>query len=466
MSEILAQPQSPQQAVNNPTLPFIDTGFSSTAFVILSSALVFIITPGMGLFYSGMSKSKNASMSLILTMLSYCMVSIQWFLFGFSLTFSEGGSPVIGNFVWAAFKGVGSQSMMFTQSQVPLIAFALYQAQFAALAMAGLWGSVCERARILPAILFMWIWTTFVYDPVAYWTWGAHGWIKNMSCLNNLSKQFYVPCGIGAIDNGGAGPVFIASGFSSLAYAIVIRKSTPAKYARPHNVSLVFLGTALIWFGFFGFNGASSVEASPRAAMSAYVTTVSSSAGAITWLIMDLLQNKKFSGTGFCCGAVAGLIGISAGSGHVAPWASFIIGIITSFICNFCTKLTESYGLESVLYSFTLNGIGGFTGFILAGIFAQRWLGNLDGIYYFGGAIDNNVKQISYQIGGAIAIAAWSFLISFIVLFAMSFVPGLSLTLSEDDEKAGGDYTELGEATYDIELLFESHKDSVNQKAQ
>jgi Amt family ammonium transporter len=387
-------------------------------------------------------------------LLAYVVASLQWFLIGFSLSFSEGGSPVIGNFVWFGMHDVGNQAMLFTESQVPIIAFAFYQMQFACLATAATVAPVAGRARILPAILVMALWTTVVYDPVAYWTWGAHGWIKNMSCLRNLQMQFYIPCGIGAIDYAGGGPVFIASGFSSLAYSLILGRSRISK--KPHNLPLVFLGTALLWFGFYGFDGASSIEASPRAAMSAFVTSVSASAGALSWVILDLVTRRRFSALGFCQGALSGLVGITAGAGYVAPWAAVIIGAISGVVCNVVARTSEERGVDGS--AFAIHGVGGFVGFVLAGIFAQRWIGNLDGVLFFGGAIDRNVKQVSYQAAGAVAIAIWSFTVTYAILIVVNMIPGLRLRLTAEEEMKGGDYSELGEGAYDIEALDDDLK--------
>ena len=245
---------------------------SSISFVLLSSALVFLMTPGVGILYSGLSSSKNALHIFILCMLSYVVVTIQWVMFGFSLAFSETGSSIIGDFNYIGMKNIGLNVMSLTAPQVPSIVFALYQLQFATVTVAIIFGATVERIKIFPALCFMFIWTTLVYDPVTYWTWGARGWIKNMSCLNTLT------CGIGGIDFAGGGPVHISSGFSALAYAYMLGKRNQINIMN-HNIINVFIGTGLLWFGWFGFNGGSAFAADGLAGL-AWVNTTAATAAA------------------------------------------------------------------------------------------------------------------------------------------------------------------------------------------
>jgi Amt family ammonium transporter len=207
--------------VSKEQVPFKEFGFASIGFVLICSALVMLMTPGVGLLYSGLTRTKNALTMIMISFLAYAVVSVQWVIFGFSLTFSETGSPFIGNFDFAGFKDVFGQSLGLTAVSVPSIVFALYQLQFAAVTAAIIFGAVTERVRLLPSIIFVFVWTTLVYDPVAYWTWAARGWLKSMSCLGTLALD-QTPCNVGGIDFAGGGPVHMASGFAALAFCIFL----------------------------------------------------------------------------------------------------------------------------------------------------------------------------------------------------------------------------------------------------
>lgn len=270
-----------------------------------------------------------------------------------------------------------------------------------------------------------------------------------MGCLDTIVNGS-TPCGLGGLDFAGGGPVHMASGFSGLAYAIMLGKRKNPGNSKPHNISNVFLGTALLWFGWFGFNGASAVGATPRAAMAAFVTTISASSGALVWIIIDSMRTKKLSGIGFCSGALAGLVGITPASGFVAPWAAIIIGAITATICNFACHFKELIGADDVLDAFSLHGVGGFVGSILTGIFAQKWVALLDGTVINGGAIDGFGTQIGYQLAGCLAISGYSFFGTLIILFVIDKIPGLRLRNTIEEEMIGCDLTDMGEVAYEV----------------
>ena len=462
MSSPVLMPSAILGSTANPSsTPFVETGFASTAFIVLSSALVFLMTPAVGLLYSGLSNSKNALTMIMLSMLAYAIVAIQWVVFGFSLTFSETGSFFMGDFSWAGMTQIGSQSLPLTAPQMPSIAFALYQLQFAAVTVAIIFGAVSERVRIVPACVFMFIWTTVIYDPTAYWTWGARGWLKSLTCLNSL--QDAVPCGLGAIDFAGGGPVHMASGFSALAYCLLIGQRKNPQNSRPHNLTNVFIGTALLWFGWFGFNGASAFGATPRAAMAAFVTTVAAASGALGWVAVDALRTRKLSGIGFCSGALAGLVGITPASGFVAPWAAIVIGALTAMACNVACSAKVYIGFDDSLDAFGLHGVGGFVGNVLTGVFAQKWVALLDGTVINGGAVDGFPMQIGYQVAGSVAISGYAFIGSLIILFVLDKIPGLNLRISEEEELNGSDAHQMGEIAYTLQN--NSTTDSFEKKA-
>ncbi|KAJ3099101.1 hypothetical protein HDU97_003480 [Phlyctochytrium planicorne] len=414
------------------------------------------MTPGLGLFYSGMSRTKNALTMMMLCMSTMCVVSIQWFLFGFSLAFSEwgpdSGSTFIGDLQNGGLTKIHRSQLVNTTPAVNIggITFALYQMQFATVTAALIFGSVAERVRIIPALIFVFIWTTLVYDPTAYWTWSYRGWIRNLACVKDAAGS--APCGIGGLDFAGGGPVHIGSGFAGLAFCLVLgrRKRVGQEEFRPHNLTYVFLGTGLLWFGWYGFNGGSAIAGTPRAGMAAVVTHLAAAAGAIAWPAWDYFWSKKFSGLGFCSGAVAGLVAITPASGFVAPWASVIIGLLAGVVCNCSCRIKGYFGFDDALDAWGVHGVGGFFGNILTGIFAQKWVASLDDTIIDGGWVDGNFKLVGYQLAGSLAIAAYSFALSYVILSVLDRIPGLQLRVSEDSEILGGDLGEMGEVAYQL----------------
>ncbi|KAJ3016868.1 hypothetical protein HKX48_003815 [Thoreauomyces humboldtii] len=429
--------------------PFIETGYASVAFILICSALVWIMTPGLGLFYSGMSRTKNALSLIMVTMLAMSIITIQWVLFGFSLSFSETGGRFIGDFHMAGFRNLGMSSLPMTAPQIPGILFALYQMQFATITSALIFGSVAERIRLMPAMLFIFLWSTIVYNPVAYWTWSKNGWIKSLSCLDTLTSA--APCGIGGYDFAGGGPVHIASGFSGLAYCIMVGKRHRTEEPfKAHNMTNVFLGLALLWYGWYGFNAGSALAATPRAAMAGVVTTVAAASGSLSWVAYDYVRHKKLSGMGYCAGAVAGLVGITPAAGYVAPWAAIVIGAVTAVCCNIACRIKTMAGFDDSLDTWGVHGVGGYVGGILTGVFAEQWIGELDGSVIAGGWIDGNWRQVGYQLAGSTSIAAWSFFLSLILLFFIDKIPGMHVRPKDDEHNEGNDLSEMGEVAYEI----------------
>ncbi|KAJ3258485.1 hypothetical protein HK103_003607 [Boothiomyces macroporosus] len=445
----------PNALTSNPTdasaTPFVENGYPSTGFLVVCSALVMIMTPAVGLLYSGLSRSKNALTILMISCLCYAVVTVQWLLFGFSLTFSETGSTFIGNFALAGMDSVMDQALPLTAPTVPSIAYALYQLQFATVTLAIVFGGVTERVRLLPSILFMFVWTTLIYDPVAYWTWGARGWIKNLSCLPSAADLSQTPCQIGGLDFAGGGPVHMSSGAAALAFCIFLGRRKGAEEFKPHNMTNVFIGTALIWMGWFGFNAGSSTDATARAALAGMATTIAASSGALAWTLLDYARSGKFSGLAFCSGALAGLVGITPAAGFVPGWAALIIGIVTAVLCNFSIRLKEILGYDDSLDAFGLHGVGGLVGSILTGLFAAKKVVALDNASIPGGAfMDGQWKLLGYNIAGSVSILGYSFVGTFIILFIINMIPGLKFRSSDNEELVGGDLAEMGEVAYEL----------------
>lgn len=286
-----------------------------------------------------------------------------------------------------------------------------------------------------------------VYCPIACWTWNANGWLFNLP----------------ALDFAGGGPVHIASGWSALAYAFVLGKRTvPGEgklHSRPHNTTLVFLGTVLIWFGWFGFNGGSALNASVRAMLAGFNTNTAASFGILGWTLVDYFKNgKKFSIVGACEGAIAGLVGITPAAGYVGVWLAAVIGFVTAVVCALLQDLNVWLHIDEGLDVFKLHGIGGMVGSFLTGIFASETISMLDGATSAPGGIDGNGIQIGRQFAEITAISAYSFIVSAILLYILKFIPGMHLRVSEEAELNGLDLDQFFEEQIGDWSGFESNR--------
>lgn len=451
MSQLLTTSVQPSALVgtggNVGTIPFTETGFASISFMIISTALVMMMSPLLGLLYSGLSGTKNAVSSFLICSLTYSVVAAQWTLFGYSLSFAEdSSSSLIGNFNWGGLRGIGVQGLSHTAPAIPAALFALFQMQIAAITPAIMFGSVCERIRFVPAMIFVFVWTTIVYDPITYWTWGARGWLRNLSCLP--VDMTGTPCLIGVQDYGGGGPVEITSGFSALALALVIgarRKRYPA-----HSIINVNIATALLWFGWYGFNAGSAFSASPRAAMAALTTTISPIFSSLSWMSLDYYKTGKLSSLSWCSGALAGLIAITPACGFVAPWGAIIIGIFSGLLSNIACSSKNRLGYDDTMDAFGLHGVCGFFGMVMTGILSTTSTASMDGPTVLGGVVDGHPIQLQYNVVAAVAAAAWSFFLTFGLAWIFSKIPALSLRSCPEDEDAGLDETEHGEKGYEF----------------
>ncbi|KYK57163.1 ammonium permease [Drechmeria coniospora] len=418
---------------------FYDTGHMT--FLTICSVLVLLMIPGVGFFYGGLARRKSALQLVLLSMLSVAIIGFQWFFWGYSLTFSRTGNAFLGDLTqFGLMNTLGEPN---GSPLLPDILLCLYQGMFASITPALAIGAVADRGRMLPALVFIFVWSTIVYDPIAYWTWNANGWL------------FKLP----AYDFAGGGPVHIASGSCALAYSLMLGRragySTNAGLPyRPHSVTNVVLGTVFLWVGWFGFNGGSALAMNLRAVMACYVTNLAASCGAISWILLDYRLERKWSTIGFCSGAISGLVAITPAAGFVTPWAAVIIGVCGGVCCNFATKLKFLIGVDDALDIFAVHGIGGMIGNILTGIFGTSTIAGLDGNNYSPiGWIQGNWIQLGYQLAGICAAFGWSFVLTCIILFLMNLVPGLSLRVSAEDEDIGIDDCQLGEFAYDyVEL--------------
>ncbi len=390
-----------------------------------------IMSPGVGYLYSGLLRRKNALSMLWLSLAVYAVVSFQWFFWGYSLTFSETGSTFIGDLKHFGLMGVLDQPSAGS-NRVPAIVYCMYQLTFATITPVLAIGGSAERGRLGPLLLFAFVWATLVYDPVAHWTWSGNGW------------GFIW----GVYDFAGGGPVHMTSGTAALCMGIYMGKrrgyGTEKLAYRPHSVSHIVLGTVLLWFGWFGFNGGSELAANYRAAQACIVTNLAASVGGLTWMFIDWFYSRRWSAVSFCSGAITGLIGITPAAGYVGAPASLAIGVVTVVAANYATKLKHIFKFDDALDVFSTHGVGGFVGALLTGLFADSRVVEFDGFSSIeGGWINHYYVQLGKQLANALAICGYTAVMTFIILIVIDHIPGCALRASEEAEIIGIDEEEV-----------------------
>ncbi|EGD51380.1 ammonium transporter [Thermoanaerobacter ethanolicus JW 200] len=419
-----------------PKLVFASTGkinTGDTAFVLFSAALVMIMTPGLAFFYGGMVSSKNVISTMMQSFIIIAIVSIQWILFGFSLSFGSDVGHIIGNLQWLGLKNVGFEPYDAYSATIPFMAFMIYQLMFAIITPALITGAFAERMRFGSFLLFTLLWTTLVYDPIAHWVWGNGGWLKNL----------------GALDFAGGTVVHISSGISGLIAAILIGKRKNVNII-PHNIPMVIMGTAILWFGWFGFNAGSALAVNGIAVNAFVVTNTAAAAAALGWVIVEWKVNGKPTLFGAASGAVAGLVAITPAAGYVTVVSAIIIGVIAGILCYFSVNyLKHKFKYDDSLDAFGIHGIGGTWGAIATGIFATKVV-NPAGA---NGLIYGNVHQFIIQIISVIAVYAFASIMTYAVLKFISLF--MDLRVSEEEEESGLDISQHGEGAYNnIELKY------------
>lgn len=408
-------------------------------WVGIAGALVWIMIPGVGLLYSGISRKKHALSLLWASIMAACLTSFQWFFWGYSLVFAHSdNSQFLGTLAnFCLMDVLGAPGIVTT---VPDILFCFFQGMFACVTAILMVGAGCERARLMPMMVFLFIWLTVVYCPIAYWVWGGNGWLFNL----------------GALDFAGGGPVHENSGFAALAYSLVLGKrhdpltnGKVPKY-KPHSVTSIVFGTVFLWFGWFGFNGGSTGNSTIRSWYACVNTNLAAASGGLTWMFVDYFRTGgKWSAVGLCLGAIVGLVGITPAAGFVPVYTAVAFGVVPSIICNFAVDLKDLLGIDDGMDVFALHGIGGFTGSVMTGLFAADYVAATDGSTVIdGGWMNHNYKQLGYQLAGSVSIAAWSFTVTAIILLIMDRIPFLRLRLHEDEELMGVDLAEIGEYAY------------------
>lgn len=408
----------------------INTG--DTAWVLTSSALVMLMTPAVGLFYGGMVRSKNVVSVIKQSIVILALVSIQWVLFGYSLAFGKDiGGGLLGGLGFFGLHGVGYAPNPDYASTIPQLAYMIFQAMFAIITPALIIGAFVERIRFRTLVVFVLLWSTLVYDPIAHWVWNPDGWLHQL----------------GALDFAGGTVVHASSGFAALAAAIVVGKRLGFKKGEAteaNNIPLTILGAALLWFGWFGFNAGSALAASPLAVSAFVVTNIAAAAAALTWMTLSWIQNGRPSALATVTGAVCGLVAITPASGFVGPLSSIAIGVIgglvTYLMLLFRSRWTQ---IDDTLDVWAAHGMGGVTGALLTGVFAEKVINSAGA----NGLLFGNPGQLLTQLLAVSVTAAYSFIVTFLLLKLVSF---MSLRVSSKEEAVGLDIAAHGEEGYRI----------------
>ncbi|KAF7562194.1 hypothetical protein G7046_g1950 [Stylonectria norvegica] len=421
-------------------------------WMLTATALVLLMIPGVGFFYSGLARRKSALSLIWLSVMSTAVTCFQWFFWGYSLTFSHSAGPFIGDLSNFAFRNVLARPSVGSD-KIPDLLFAVYQGMFSAITVALATGAVAERGRMLPCVVFMFLWATLIYDPIACWTWNPSGWSNKM----------------GGLDFAGGTPVHIASGSAALAYSVMLGKrrghGTHELNYRPHNVTHIVIGTVFLWVGWFGFNAGSALSANLRGVMAAVVTNLAACVGGITWCVLDYRLERKWSTVGFCSGVVAGLVSITPGSGYVPAWSAVVFGVLGASFSNYATKVKFLLGIDDALDIFAVHGVGGLVGNICTAFFASKHIAALDGTTRIkGGWLDHHWEQMGFQLADSFTGGLYSFSGTCLILCILNMIPGLRLRATEEAEILGIDDAEIGEFAYDyVELTREVLNDVENE---
>ena len=421
-----------------PTPIPIDTG--STAWLLISTALVMLMVPGLALFYGGMVQRKNVLSTFMHSFMALGIVSVQWVLFGYSLSFGATNGGFIGGFEYAGLNGVGMESGPLSPG-IPHVLFMMFQGMFAIITPALISGAYAERMKFSAYVAFTLLWATLVYDPMAHWIWGPGGWIGSMSPTPR--------------DFAGGMVVHLASGVSALIVAIVIGKRAgyPQKPHQPHNLTMTLIGAGLLWFGWFGFNGGSALASGGQAGSALVNTHLAAAAGVLGWVVVEYIRIRKVTMLGVASGLVAGLVGITPAAGYVSPMSALLIGFMTGLVCYGGVMLKGRFGYDDTLDAFGVHGVGGIFGAVATGVFASvAWgspaLTTVDGVTSGSGEglLGGGTSLFMNQLISIGAAAAFSAVMTFVILKVIQATIGLRV--DKDVEAEGLDATLHGESGY------------------
>jgi Amt family ammonium transporter len=408
----------------------IPVNSGNTAWLLISTALVMVMLPGLALFYGGLVRRKNVLSTIMHSFFGLAIVSIVWVLIGFSIAFApdaSGGLGLFGGLEYAGFMNVGLtvNETYGAAGGIPFVLFASFQLMFAAITPALITGAFAERKRFASFVLFTVLWSIFVYSPIAHWVWAADGWLYEL----------------GALDFAGGTVVHASSGVAALIVALLIgRRVVNGDRMEPHDIPMTVLGAGLLWFGWFGFNAGSELAADGIAANALLVTNTAAAAAMITWVLASYLHHGKVSVLGAACGAVAGLVAITPASGFVTAGGAVVIGLTVGGICYSATLLRSRLKIDDALDVFAVHGVGGTFGAIATGVFATT------AINFGSGLIDGNPAQVVTQLVAVGTVIAYAVVATFVIVKVTGLV--LGIRVKSDQEEVGLDLAVHGEVAY------------------
>lgn len=406
-------------------MPQINSG--DMAFVIISAALVCLMTPGLAFFYGGLVRRKNVLTIMMQSFISMGVVTLIWVVFGFSLAFGPDVGGIIGNLDYAFLQGVGAAPHAVYGPTIPFLVFFSFQEMFAIITPALITGAFADRVSFKSYLIFLVFWSILVYIPFCHWLWGG-GFLAQL----------------GMVDFAGGVVVHISAGIAALATVFFVgkRKILPGEKTGPHNIAFVALGTGLLWFGWFGFNGGSALAANGTAALAFVNTDVAGSLAMLTWLAISWVKEGRPSMVGVLTGAVAGLATVTPAAGYIPVWAAALVGIICGFVCYYAVQLRIKLDWDDALDVWGVHGVGGILGTILVGVFASTSVGTISGL------IDGSSTQLFIQFAGTVICVAYAFAVTYIILKVINiFTP---VRVPDTVEEKGLDEMIHGEAAYDF----------------
>ena len=400
---------------------------TDTAFIIVSAALVMFMTPGLALFYAGMTRSKNALGTMMQSFAALGVITLVWIFWGYSLSFGTDINGLIGGLDFIGMAGVGMEPHATIATNLPHMVFMIFQCMFAIITPALITGAFAERMRFSAFLIFIVLWCTFVYAPLCHWVWGG-GWMAKM----------------GALDFAGGAVVHMSSASAALAAALVIgkRKGWGKRSFLPHNLPMTMIGTALLWFGWFGFNAGSALAANGLAGNAFVTTHIAAATAMLAWTFVEWKFHGKPTTLGAASGAVAGLVAITPAAGFVGIMASVVIGLGAGIFCYFGVSLKSRFGYDDSLDVVGIHGVGGIWGALATGLFASTAI-NPAG---FDGLFNGNPGQLWIQFVSVVATCAFSFIVSYVLLKIISVI--VPLRVNDEEEEAGLDVAMHSESAY------------------
>jgi Amt family ammonium transporter len=408
---------------------YVEMNNADTAFIMVSAALVLLMTPGLALFYGGMVRRKNVLGTIMQSFILIALITFEWVYLGYTMSFGPDMGGLLGDLSWFGLSGVGIEPNPDYAPTIPQIVFMIYQCMFAVITPALITGAFAERMRFGPFLVFSLLWAILVYNPVCHWIWGAGGWLKAK----------------GVLDFAGGLVVHLTCGAAALAAAIILgpRKGYGRENFFPHNLPMTLLGTGLLWFGWFGFNGGSALAADGIAGTAFVATHLGGMAGMAMWVLIEWFHTGKPTTLGAASGAIAGLATITPAAGFVGPNSAILIGLLAGIVCYLGVMAKSRFGYDDSLDVVGIHGLGGLLGTLCVGIFASKAVnpGGADGL------LNGNAAQLGVQLLGVIVVGIYAFVVSWILLKIVDAIMGLRL--SEEDEVMGLDISEHSERAYE-----------------